>query len=248
MRIKIVSIVAVVAALAVGVTASNASFRTEASMKIKIAKAGAPAQTSIVVDNTDSANVPQRISSVVMTSKVAKFNSKALPQCTTKIPTNADGDNNAAALNPACPSGSKVGSGTFVANTGVVGQPIPFSDLGVIDGTLRVYNYKPQGGEQAALLLEIMSDKPVPDAHQYQRISISNGGVITSVLPNTADLPPNVANLLLINPPTNMNFRTTSMANFKLTVKSPKAKKGKKPFLTLKNTKNMDFSIVLNRD
>ncbi len=248
MRIKVISVVAAVALVAVGVTASNASFRSEASVKIKLAKAGAPAKVTMVIDNTDSANVPQRISSVVTTSKVAKFNSKAVPQCTSKIPTNADGDNNAAAINPACPAGSKVGSGKFTANTGVVGQPIPFSDLGKIDGTLNVYNYKPQGGEQAALLLEIMSDTPVPDAHQYSRVSISNSGVLTSTIPNTADLPPKVSDFLRVNPPTDMSYRTTSMAHVEITMTSPKAKKGKKPYFTLKNTKNLDFSIVLNRD
>ncbi|MBI4898810.1 MAG: hypothetical protein HY827_10655 [Actinobacteria bacterium] len=248
MRTKVISVVAAVAVMAIGVTVSNASFRSEASMQVKLAKPGAPAKVHIVIDNSDSVNVPVHISSVVTTSKVAKFNGKAIPQCTTKIPTNADGDNTAAALNPACPSGSKVGTGTFVANTGVPGQPIPFNDVGVINGTLNLYNYKTQGGEQAAMLLEIMSDTPVPDAHQYARMGVSNSGVITSVLPNTADLPEKVSNLLRVNPPTDMSYRTTSMAHVDLTIKSPTPKKGKKPFFTLKNTKNLDFSIVLNRD
>lgn len=248
MRIKIVSLVAVVAALAVGVAASNASFRTEATVTVKLAKAGAPAKVSIVIDNTDSANVPQRISSIVMTSKVAKFNSKAVAQCTTAVPTNAAGTNTGAALNPACPSGSKVGTGTFTANTGVPGQPIPFNDLGVITGTINVYNYKPAAGQQASLLLELMTNTPVPDTHQYMLAGVSSAGVVTSNVPNVADFPPNVANLLRVNPPTDMSYRTGAMAQTTINITSPKAKSGKKPFLTLKNTKNMDFSIVLNRD
>jgi hypothetical protein len=248
MRIKIVSLVAVVAALAIGVSASNATFRTETSASIKLAKAGAPATAKIVIDNSDTDFVPAHVKSVVITSKVAKFNSKAVTQCKTKVPNNADGDNTGAALNPACPSASKIGKGSFRANTGVPGQPIPFNDLGVIDGTINIYNYKPGSGQQAALLLEIMSDTPVPDTHQYMLAGISKRGVITANVPNTTDLPPNVSNLLRVNPPSNMSYRTTSLAHVETTITSPRPKKGKAPFFTLKNTRNIDFSVVLNRD
>lgn len=245
MRIKIISAVAVIAALAIGATASNATFRSEVAVKVKLAKAGAPAKLTMVIDNTDSANVPDRISSVVVTSKVAKFNSKAVPQCSTPVPSNAAGNNTGAALNPACPKGSKIGSGKFTANTGIEGQPIPFNDLGVINGAINVYNYKPGPGEQAALLFELMSDTPVPDTHQYMRAGVTKGGVVVANIPNVADLPPKVADLLR-NP--DMSFRTASMAHSEYTLTAPRPKKGQKPFFTLKNTKNMDFSVVLNRD
>lgn len=244
MRIKILSFAAVVAALAIGVTASNASFRSETSAKVTIAKAGAPAKVVMTIDNTDTTKVPERISSVVISSKVAKFNGSAVPACGTAVPTNAAGTNNAGKINPPCPAKSKVGKGTWVANTGTPGEPIP-PDLGTLSGTMNVYNYKKAGGEQAALLMEVMSDIPVPNAHQYIRVGVSNSGVLNAVLPNTADLPPTVANFLR-NP--NLTFRTTSMSKVVTTITSPKPAKGKKPFMTLKNLKNIDFSIVLNRD
>lgn len=244
MRIKILSLVAVVAALAVGVTTSNASFRSEVSVKATLAKAGAPAKVAMTIDNTDSAKVPERISSVVVTSKGVKFNSSAVKACTSKVPTNADGDNNAAEINPPCPAKSKVGKGSSILNTGTPGQPIP-PDLGTLTSTINIYNYKKSGGEQAALLLEALSDIPVPNAHVYIRVGISNSGVATSLVPNTADLPPAVANFLR-NP--DLSYRTTSLAKVAYTITSPRPAKGKKPFMTLKSTKKMDFSVVLNRD
>lgn len=244
MRTKILSLVAVVAALAVGVSASSASFRSETSAKVTLAKAGAPATLVMKVDNTDTLKVPDRISSVVVTSKSAKFNSAAVPACTTAVPTNAAGTNNAAEINPKCPAKSKVGKGTWIANTGTPGQPIP-ADLGTLSGTTNIYNYKKAGGEQAALLMELMSDIPVPNAHQYIRVSISNSGVVTALVPNTADLPPAVANFLRN---ADLSYRTTSMAQVNYTINKLTPKKGKKPFFTMKNLKKIDFSVVLNRD
>ncbi|MGH2906617.1 MAG: hypothetical protein ACRDKI_07585 [Solirubrobacterales bacterium] len=239
MRIKLIAVATAIAALAIGVSASNATLNSETSAKVSIKKAGAPATVKLVIDNTDNAVVPQRVSAVSITSKAAKWNSKAVPQCKSKVPTNADNDNNAGPITPACPKGSKVGSGKFKVNTGTVGQPIP-SDLGTIDGTLNIYNYKPGGGQQAALLLEIMSDTPVPNAHQYSLAGVSKSGTIFATVPNTADLPPSVSALLLP--------RTTSLAHLETTIKSPKPKGKTKPFFTLKNLKNIDFSVVLQRD
>jgi hypothetical protein len=239
MRIKLILVATVVAALAVGAISSNAALQTSTSVNVKLAKAGAPATVVTEIKNNDNAGlVPQRVSAITIASKVAKWNSKAIPQCASTIPTNAAGNNNAAQISPACPSKSKVGSGTFTVNTGTVGQPIP-SELGTISGTVNVYNYKP-GSNQAALLFEIKSDIPVPNAHQYALATVSRTGVLSAQVPNTTDLPPAVQQFL--------TGRTTSLNNLKVTIKSPKPAKRKKPFLTLKNTKNMDFVVTLDRD
>jgi hypothetical protein len=239
MRIKLVVLATVIAALAVGVATSSATLRTETSAKVTIPKAGSAATVKIVIDNTDNEVVPQRISMIKITSKDAKFNAKAVPQCKSTVPTNAAGNNNAAEITPACPKASRVGKGTAIVNTGTVGQPFP-PDLATITADINVYNYKPSGGDQAALLFEIMSDVPVQNAHQYQLAHVSKAGVISSTVPNTTDLPPAVQQFL--------TGRTTSLAHLETTIKSPKAKKGKKPFFTLKSVKNIDFSVVLERD
>lgn len=240
MRIKLILVATVVAALAIGVVSSNAALQTSTSVNVKLAKAGAPATVVTEIKNNDNAGlVPQRVSAITIASKVAKWNSKAIPQCSSTIPTNAAGNNNAAQISPACPAKSKVGSGTFTVNTGTVGQPIP-GELGTISGTVNVYNYKPGGGQQAAMLFEIKSDIPVPNAHQYQLATVSKSGVLSATIPNTTDLPPAVQQFLV--------GRTTALNNLKVTIKSPKPAKGKKPFLTLKNTKNMDFVVTLDRD
>lgn len=239
MRIKLILVATVVAALAIGVVSSNAALQTSTSVNVKLAKAGAPATVVTEIKNADNAGlVPQRVSAITIASKVAKWNSKAIPQCASTIPTNAQGNNNAAQISPACPAKSKVGSGTFTVNTGTVGQPIP-GDLGIISGTVNVYNYKP-GSNAAALLFEIKSDVPVPNAHQYQLATVTKSGVLSASIPNTTDLPPAVQQFLV--------GRTTSLNNLKVTIKSPKPAKGKKPFLTLKNTKNLDFVVTLDRD
>lgn len=244
MRFKIISALAMVAALAIGVTASNASFRSEVGAKIKVAKAGAPAKITFTLDNTDTENVPRRVSQVIVTSKIGKFNNKAVPQCKVAIPSNALGNNTGDQLS--CPKASKIGSGTFTVNTGVAGQPIPFNDLGVIKGTMKIYNYKPSGSQQAALLFEYYATEPVP-AYNYTLTPVTKGGVSTSPIPDVVDLPPNVANLLVVTPPPNITYRTLSVAHAVFTLDSPKPKKGKKPFLTLSSTKNMDISIVMER-
>ncbi|MFY9487257.1 MAG: hypothetical protein WAP35_00980 [Solirubrobacterales bacterium] len=241
MRIKVITAVAIVAAMAIGVTASNAALRTEASVRIQVKKPGAPAKAIIKVDNTDPGVVPQRVSVLTIASKVAKFNGSAIPACKTPVPSNALGNNNAGEINPPCPSKALVGKGKFSANTGIPGQPLP-ADFGTIDGDIKAFNYKKSGGEQAALLIELSSDTPVPNAHQYMRVGITKGGVIRATIPNTADLPPQVSNLLR-NP--DGSYRTTSMASMNLTLSSPR---GKKPFFTLKQVKNLDFQVVLERE
>ena len=239
MRIKLIVIAVAIAALAVGVGSSSATLNSSTSALVNVKKPGGPGSVKLVIDNTDNAVVPQRIASIAIASKAAKWNAKAVPQCSSDVPTNAKGNNNAAEITPACKPASKVGTGKFTVNTGTPGQPIP-ADLGTISGDINIYNYKPQPGSTATLLLEIMSDVPVPNAHQYQLATISKAGVINATVPNTEDLPPAVKNIL--SPPGAP--RTTSLAHIETTIKS----KGKKPFFTLKQNKKLDFSVTLTRD
>jgi len=240
MRIKLIALATAVAALAIGyATSSQATLTTSTSATVKLAKAGAPAQAHIVIDNTDNEVVPERVASVSIASKTAKFNAKAVKQCTSPVPTNAAGNNNAAEIVPPCPSASKVGKGTATVTTGTVGQPIP-SDLGTIVANVNIYNYKPSPGDQATLLLEIISNIPVQNGHVYEVAHVSKSGTISSNVPLVADLPPTIGSFF--------TGRTVTLSHLDTTIKSPKPKKGQKPFFTLKNLKNLDFNITLTRD
>lgn len=239
MRIKMILIATVVAALAIGVSVSNAALQQSVKVNVKVAKPGAAGSVSVNYTNQDDAGiVPQRTASLVVTSKVAKWNSSGAGVCKSPIPVNPAA-NNVAEISPACPSSSKVGKGTFTVNTGTVGQPIP-AELGTISGNVNVYNYKPAGGSQAALLFEILSDSPVQNAHEYTLGQITRSGTLSAKIPNTTDLAPALQQFL--------TGRTTSLTSLNLTIKSPKVKKGKKPLFTLKNTKNLDIAAQVIRD
>ncbi|MGB0873341.1 MAG: hypothetical protein ACPGWS_07830 [Solirubrobacterales bacterium] len=240
MRIKVILVATVVAALAIGVVSSNAALQTSTSVNVNVSKPGKPGSVRMVLVNNDTAGlVPQRISKITISSRVARWYSKGAGVCKSTVPTNAAGTNNAAPISPACPRSSRIGKGKFTVNTGTVGQAIP-ADLGTISGDVTVYNYRPSGGKVVALLFEIKSDIPVPNAHQYQLAQISKKGTLEAEVPNTSDLPPSVQQFLV--------GRTTSLNKLDVTLKSPKVKRGKKPLFTLKNNKKLDFLVTLDRD
>jgi hypothetical protein len=240
MRIKLIVLATAVAAIALGASVSTAALQSGTDVVVKLKKAGAPATAVITINNTDTAGiVPEPITNVTIKSAVAKFNGKAITQCKTPVPTGAA--NNGGKINPACPSKSKVGSGSFIVNTGKVGQPLP-SEFGTIDGKINIYNYKPSGGGNAALLMEVLSQTPVPNTHVYVVATIK-GGTITARVPKMEDLPPAVIEIL--SPPSQpQNARVVSLAKITTSIKPPKSKK---PFFTLKNTKNLSFSVTLDR-
>lgn len=243
MRFKLITVLAAIAALAVGVATSNAGLRSETSLKIKLAKAKAPASVVMNIDNTNTAGlVPERINQVVISSKTAKWSGKGAAQCAITIPSTAAGNNDGSDVGKNCPAKSKVGKGTFIANAGTVGVAYDPGDAGKITGTITIYNYKPAGGSQAALLIDAVSKTPVEGVHQYMLAQI-RGGVLTANIPNMADLPVNLSNLF--KNPDLVTYKTLSMATMNTTITSPKSKH---PLLTLNNFKNMDFSVVLNRD
>ena len=67
MRIKLILVATVVAALAIGVVSSNAALQTSTSVNVKLPKAGAPATVVTEIVNNDNAGlVPQRVSAITI--------------------------------------------------------------------------------------------------------------------------------------------------------------------------------------
>lgn len=118
MRTKLIIGISVLAALAIGVTSSNAALQNAVQVKLNFKKAGGPGSLSLQLINMDDVPlpegkplsarglhnalydgglVPQRVKRLIVQSSSAKYNRKALPSCSVifngqkKIPTNADG-------------------------------------------------------------------------------------------------------------------------------------------------------------
>lgn len=262
MRTKLILIATVVAALAIGVTASNAALQNSVSVSLKFKKAGGPGTLDLSLTNVeDGGLVPQRIAKMIISSSSGVYNSKALPYCKIvptqtvggkdEIPTNAAGNNtsdflapqpggkNSATVLKNCPLNSLVGKGTFEAVVGTVGQPYDPSQSGLITGNTYLFNYKPRSGDTLAFVAWIQSNNPVPNANQYQYVGVSKKGVITTTLPNRGDIPPNIAAVLPAG--------TISMTKLKLKLTSPKPKKGK-PIFSVKSFSNLNVAGQLVRE
>jgi hypothetical protein len=210
---------------------------------VSIKQPGAPATVTLMVNNSDDTRVPQRVNTMLVSSSTAQWNSKAVARCKPDPPNNQLGHND---LNdvpyPLCPSGSKVGTGTFTVNTGTPGEPIP-TDLGTISGSINIYNHTPAAGQSAAFLIELLSDIPVPNDHEYELAQISKSGTVTVPLLNIDQLSPAVKNIL--SPPGKP--RQLALSKLQVKIKSPTPKKGAKPFVTLKSVTNVNFRITLER-
>jgi hypothetical protein len=262
MRTKLILIATVVAALAIGVSASNAALQNSVSVALKFKKAGGPGTLDLSLTNTEDGNlVPARIKTLIISSNSGVYNSKALPYCkivpdlkvggTDTIPTNAAGNNRSDALaeepggknsdvvKKNCPVSSLVGKGKFEAVVGTVGQPYDPGQAGLITGFVYMYNYKPRSGDTLAFVAWIKSDNPVPNANQYQYVGVTKKGVIKTDLPARADIPPNIQNAL---PP-----GTISMTKLSLKLTSPKPKKGK-PIFSIKSFSNLNVAGQLIRE
>jgi hypothetical protein len=233
-------IVGFVASIALGAGTSIATLNSGTSVNVQIKHARAPATITLTVDNSETAVVPQPVSTMRVSSSTAKWNTKAVTQCTTPPPNYAVGDNHG--VEPSCPASSRVGKGTFAVNTGTPGQPIP-GDLGTLSGTINVYNHTPAAGQAACFFIELLSDTPVPNDHEWEVAQISKSGTVVVPLLKMEDLHPQVKNIL--SPPTAP--RQLALSKLKVTIKSPTPKKGKAPFVTLKSVKKVDFSITLER-
>jgi hypothetical protein len=268
MRIKLIALATVVAALAIGVTASQASLQQSVSVNVKFKKAGGPGTVSVNLENLEPAGgnpdalVPERIAKLIVSSKSIAYNSKALPYCKVvpsetvggkdEIPTNAAQNNLSHQLTPEpgasntqtilknCPTKSLIGKGTFEAVVGTVRQPFDPSQAGLITGKIFSYNYKPRPGDQAAFVVWIQSSNPVPNANQYSYVGVSKKGVLTASIPTRDEIPPNIASALPEG--------TISLTKLKLTLTAPKPPKGKKPAFTIKSFSNLDVTGQLVRD
>jgi len=262
MRTKLILIATVVAALAIGVSASNAALQNSVSVSLKFKKAGGPGTLDLSLTNVeDGGLVPQRIAKMIISSSSGVYNSKALPYCKIvptqtpggkdEIPTNAAGNNtsdflapqpgrtNSATVLKNCPLKSLVGKGTFEAVVGEVGKPYDPSQSGLITGNTYLFNYKPHGGDTLAFVAWIQSNNPVPNANQYTYVGVSKKGVITTVLPNRGDIPPNIAAVLPAG--------SISLTKLKLKLTAPKPKKGK-PIFSVKSFSNLNVSGQLVRE
>jgi hypothetical protein len=262
MRIKLIALATVVAALAIGATTANAALQNSVSAQVKFAKAGGPGTINLTLNNIDESvgtpgygKVTERIKQLIVTSKSVGYNSKALPYCTLpggQIPSNAlnnnnsvqltpvPGKNNTAAIKKACPEKSLIGKGTFTAVDGTVGSAADCGQAGCIKGAVYAYNYKPAGGDKLGTLAVIQSDTPVPNAWQYMYVGVNSKGTLTANIPSWSELPPIISQYLPQG--------TITMTSLSLKLTSPKPPKGKKPIFTIKSFKNLDVGGSIVRE
>lgn len=239
--IKPIVLVAAISALAVGAGTASATLSSKTEAYASLNQPGAPASFKLLVENVDNEIVPKPIASVTASSKSAIWKSKALTQCNRRLPTPADGDDgHFFDERPFCPATSLVGSGVFTLNAGTEGQPIPL-DLGILVGDILVFNYMPKRNQQAALLLELHMDTPVPNAYIYVLATVSKSGALVIPIPKMDELHPAVKNIL--SPPGQP--RIVSLTRIRLTVKSPKPKSGHSPLLTFHSAKHTNFRVTL---
>lgn len=193
-------------------------------------KIGREVSAKVEVTNT-SANAsltPERLNTIVLTSRAARFNSRAhrVSRCSAKLPN----DGRAAR----CPSKSKIGSGSF---KGIFGQPFaPINSLGVlspVSGSIRLYNYKTHSGEQARILAVMRTSKPIAGVSINLIVPVTKSGKITINVPDVAGMPPAIPAAL----PAGSRFILTKMF---VKVDSRKERRGR-PFLSLKTTRTLDF-------
>lgn len=188
------------------------------------------ARAEIRNTSVNPAVTPERLGKLVLTSRVARFNSKAhrVRRCSAKLYN----DGRAAR----CPSRSKVGSGSF---TGIFGQPfMSAAMLGVlapVSGSIRLYNYKTHSHEQARLLAVMRIRKPLAGVSINLIVPVTRSGKMTIDVPDVAEMPPAIPAAL----PLGTHFILT-----KLTAKidSRKERRGR-PFLSLKTTKRIDIRL-----
>jgi hypothetical protein len=231
-----------VVALAVGAGASNATLSSSTSASVKISRAGRPASITLRLTNVDDAVVPEPITAITLSSKYAKWNSKAVSQCRDNFPDERFGTYGYFDEPPFCPAASKIGTGTFSLNTGVPGQQIP-AVLGYLDGDVNIYNHSHSSAEQAELVFELMSDVPVPNAHTYVTATVNKRGELVIPVLVIAQLPVSVRNIL--SPPGAPRLASLTGLNF--TIKSPKRNDRRAPFLTFPNLKKAKFAVALQR-
>lgn len=230
MRIKILVIGAALAAV-VGGGSATAALQNQLTVDVLQKAQGKPATVKVFAVNEDSANkIPERISKVVLKSKSAKWNGKAVPKCTSPLP---DKNLPAGPIQPACSSKALVGSGSAIVLAGVAGETVPpQGGANYVTSKLKIYNYKPQPGAKVSMLIEATSDQPIPDAKLYVVANVDSKGTLTANIPNVGDIPTNLAQFY---PGKNLNI-----IRFQATLNSKRTKY----FMLKKGNLNADLTVT----
>jgi len=238
MRVKFLAIATGVFAIALGGVASGALQQTE-EVSVKTKGPGEYTTISAKISNTDPVKVPERISQIVVSSKLLKWNAKGAAVCSLQL--RSDGE----FMSPKCPANTVIGKGTFRGVLGIPGKAYPTDSLGKAGGTITLYNYKPPAGTKVGILAEAHTIKDAnyqsaAEATQYILGGVTAAGKETIDIPNLKGLPPQLRDII---PP--CRFVVFTEANINLT--PPKPKKGKAPFVTTKKG-NIDASIQYVRE
>lgn len=194
-RIRILLAGACIAAV-LGTGSAGGALQNQLNVDILQKSQGKPATVKVYATNKDTnpdgslRNIPERISKVVVKSKSAKWDPRAVKKCTSPLPTKEVGGT----IVPACSASTQVGSGSGVILAGKAGQPAPpRGSAYYAEGSIKIFHYATQPGDKVTLLIETISDQPVPDAHLYVLAHVDARGTLTTNIPNVADIPLNLA-------------------------------------------------------
>lgn len=282
MRAKLIVLAVALLAMAVPVATSEAALQNAVQAKLHFKKAGGPGSIFVQLVNMDDVPlpegkplsrrglsmalrngglVPQRLKRIVIQSRSARFNRRALPYCKVvfrgqaRIPTRADGitgaeeltyvpgQRNSRSVSRACPKRSILGRGDFTATVGTPGQPYNPAQAGALEGTIIVYNYRPARGDTLGTVVRLHVDNPVPST-QYIYTGVSKRNVLTANVPSRAEIPTNLDATI---PPGELSMTSV---NLSLKAPTPKRRHGKrgKPIFTVKSFKKLDLYGQLIRE
>lgn len=228
----VLSLVAVATAVAISpaqAAISKASISVKGPGGKKIGRE-VTARTEVRNTSVNPAITPERLGKMILTSRVARFNSRAhrISRCSAKLPN----DGNRAR----CPSRSQVGSGSF---TGIFGQPFMSAAmlgvLGPVSGSIKIYNYKKRSSEQARLLAVMRISKPLAGVSINLIVPVTKSGKMTIDVPDVPEMPPAIPAAL----PLGTHFVLTKLY---AKINSRKERRGR-PFLSLKTTKSIDVRL-----
>lgn len=237
MRIKILIIGAALAAV-VGGGSATAALQNQLNVDILHKGQGYPATVKVYAQNYDSAGIiPERVRQVVLKSKSAKWNGKAVPKCTSVIPSK---DVPAGPISPACSSKSLVGTGTAIVLAGNKNEPVPpQGGANYVTSKLKIYNYKPSPGDKVTMLIEAISDQPIPDATIYMLAHVNSKGTLTATIPSVTEIPTNLAQFY-DNPETPAIEKNLHIIEFKSTLNSKRTKY----FMLKKGNLNAELTVT----
>ncbi|MBI2691120.1 MAG: hypothetical protein HYX29_04150 [Solirubrobacterales bacterium] len=175
---------------------------------------------------------PDEIARIEVHSPSARFNgdSDSLSVCRARLPTNGD---------PAtCPKSSRVGDGSVAGILGEPGKPADmYGALSLFKGKIRLFNYKPRGGEPARMLAVVTTSKPFRGQSINLVLPVSKDGVVRVDIPTRSKLPP------LFRKSYSKQTKLV-LTQFSARVIAPR-KRSDRPFLALKVPGQMDSRITM---